>query len=551
MKKLDKEAIPQLRKFSRLAHYNEYNSNVVTMFLWNHVYEIFYEEHEHFILILVNYHHRFGWLMPLCEESYLKEAFFAMEKYSKDHHIAYEIHGMNQKLKDFCESNKMHFIYHNDIDAQDYVYDVEMQRSLSGKKMQKRRNHYNAFMKEYQHRFTYRPLKKDDKVIVFDFLEDWKNHHERKDEIETEMEGIDLLFDLFDELELKGMCIFIDDQLKAFSIYSELSDDMIEMHIEKADHSIRGLYVAILKYTLMEIDPKFKYLNREDDLGLESLRKAKSDLHPIYKVTKYIAYQGETKIIPANDDYKDQIIQLWKDAFQDEDEISSQFFFEYLYDPKQTHLLVHESKVLCMLQTRQMEIIKDQQKQQVIFIVGVATNPYYQKCGYMKKLLNHVLEIYKNSVILIQAYNWDLYKPFGFKEMYQLYLSHFEGLGNEKHEICSNSQHLLSLYQAFTQNKDGYRVRDLHYYEHFFIPYHQLFDEIMANDEAYIVVDKGHTLVSECIYMNEKALFELLNQFQSIDVIADIPLGKNQLVNRMMVKGDFDKNDHLYISEFY
>ena len=45
------------------------------------------------------------------------------------------------------------FIYEQDIDAQDYVYDIDMHKTLSGKKMQKRRNHFNAFMKEYEQRY--------------------------------------------------------------------------------------------------------------------------------------------------------------------------------------------------------------------------------------------------------------------------------------------------------------------------------------------------------------------------------------------------------------
>ena len=59
MKKLNKEDLPKLKEFSKKAQYNEYNSNVVTMVMWDHVYEIFYELHENFALILVNYHHRF------------------------------------------------------------------------------------------------------------------------------------------------------------------------------------------------------------------------------------------------------------------------------------------------------------------------------------------------------------------------------------------------------------------------------------------------------------------------------------------------------------
>lgn len=549
MKKLDKEALPKLKEFSHLAQYNEYNSNVVTMVMWDHQYEVFYELHEYFALILVNYHHRYGWLMPLCEEKYLKEAFSEMENYSKKHHLAYEIHGMNQKLKTFCEQNDIHFVYHNDINAQDYVYDIEMQRSLSGKKMQKRRNHFNAFIKEYKDRFVYQPLRKEDREIVFEFLEIWKNNHADPKAIENEMIGIARLFDWFDELQLKGGCIYIDGKLTAFSIYSELSDTMIQMHVEKADHAIRGLYVAILKYTLMDCDEKYLYLNREDDLGLESLRKAKSDLHPIFKIKKYVAYQGETKIIKASDEYYDQIKKLWLDSFPDEDEASTDFYFTNLYKPENTSLLVHESKVICMLQIREMELFKDGKIQKSALIVGVATNPYYQGCGYMRQLMDHVLEQSQYPFICIQAYNWELYQSFGFSTAYTHIYSHFVRLGEAEGKLCKDSLHLLNLYQQYTQNKDGYRIRDLSYYENYLLPYKQMDSEIWANEKAYLIVNQEHTLVSECIYTDKQALISLLNHFEEINVCSDIDFGNGIIRNSMMVKGDFERNASLFISE--
>lgn len=550
MKKLSKDGINEIKKFSKLANYNEYNSNVVTMFMWDHKYEVFYETHEHFVLILVNYHHRFGWLMPLCEEKYLNDAFKAMGDYSKKHHIAYEIHGMNQQLKHYCETNNIHFIYHNDVDAQDYVYDIEMQKTLNGKKMQKRRNHFNAFIKEYEHRFMYTNLTKDKESEIFEFLNKWKNEHIDPASIENEMIGIKRLFDLFDELNLHGGCLYIDGQLKAFSIYSELSQNTIQMHVEKADHKIRGLYVAILKYTLMHCDKKYKYLNREDDLGLASLRKAKSDLHPIYKIKKYIAFQGDTHIQKATCKHTDQIKKLWIESFKDEDEQSSAFFFDYLYHPEDAYLLMHESKVICMLQTRKMKIHKDGIDQDTFFIIGVATNPYYQSCGYMKQLMNYVLSQISSPFVCIQAYDWDLYKPFGFSETYMTYLSDFEKQGNSNGFICDDASFLLNLYQQFTQHKDGYRVRDLAYYQNYLIPYKKLDSEIIANEHAYIIVNKEHTFVSECIYTDKTALIQLLNRFSHIKVMADIPFDHDEIRNSMMVLGHFNRNDSLFINEF-
>ena len=55
---------------------------------------------------------------------------------------------------------------------------------------------------------------------------------------------------------------------------------MCQENIEKADESIRGLYQAILREFLIHEFPDFQYVNREDDMGLEGLRKAKLSYKP-------------------------------------------------------------------------------------------------------------------------------------------------------------------------------------------------------------------------------------------------------------------------------
>ena len=198
---------------------------------------------------------------------------------------------------------------------------------------------------------------------------------------------------------------------------------------------------------------------------------------------------------------------------------------------------------------REMTIFKDGHIQNTALIVGVATDPYYQGCGYMRMLMNHVLDESTFPFLLIQAYNWELYKPFGFEEAYLHFFSHFVRQGEANGELCYDSIHLLKLYEQFTKNKDGWRIRNIDYYENYLIPYKSMDSEIYANDQAYIIVNKEHSLVSECIYTDKEALISLLNRFEEIDVCADIAFGAYELRNSMMVRGSFERNEKLFISE--
>ena len=547
MKKLTFENYSELNQLSKLANYEEYNSNIVTMLMWNHYYEISYELFDHYAVILVKYPNKCAWLMPLCERNYLTDAFAYMKQYSMEHNLPFEVHGMTQEIKDYCENNHISFIYEQDIDAQDYVYDVKMHQTLSGKKMQKRRNHYNAFIKEYENRYIFRSLNKNDKSIVLNFMDEWMQTSDYKDSIEIEKMGISNLFDIFDEIHLKGGCIFVDNKLKGFNLYSELSDRMLQMHVEKVDKSIRGLSCALLKFTLQ--DCSYELMNREDDMGLEHLRKAKKDMNPIYKVKKYTAIYGNYEISHANDCDLSSIKELWIKSFDDEDEHTTEFYFHNLYDSKNTYLLKSKDEIISMLQIRYFDIMKDHKPLQVGLIFGVATNPKYQGCGYMKQLMNHILKEHSEKHLLIQAYNWDIYQSFGFKETYTYKQSLYESKGEYNGKPCYDAKHLLDIYQDYVKDKDGYRIRNVQYYEDFFIPYYKPYYEIFANENAYLVVDKEYHNVFECIYRNEEALISLLNRFDRILLNADIAFGEFKKCHMLMARGLFNKNDSLFIHE--
>ena len=85
--------------------------------------------------------------------------------------------------------------------------------------------------------------------------------------------------------------IFIDEQMEAFIIASRLKHSTIQIHVEKANKEIRGLYPAILKELLEHHFPDEKYVNREEDMGLENLRKSKQSLHPLKMIHKYCIYE--------------------------------------------------------------------------------------------------------------------------------------------------------------------------------------------------------------------------------------------------------------------
>ncbi|MBW1764419.1 MAG: DUF2156 domain-containing protein, partial [Deltaproteobacteria bacterium] len=92
----------------------------------------------------------------------------------------------------------------------------------------------------------------------------------------------------FDTLDYKGCVIKINSRIEAFSIGEQLNSNTAVVHIEKANPDIPGLYVAVNQFFCQDAWAEVEYINREQDLGIEGLRKVKESYYPDHMVNKYI-----------------------------------------------------------------------------------------------------------------------------------------------------------------------------------------------------------------------------------------------------------------------
>jgi hypothetical protein len=178
-------------------------------------------------------------------------------------------------------------------DLKDYLYDAQAMRTLAGKKLHKKKNHLNSFLREYEGRYEYRILCCSDRDEVLYFLDKWwENKVEAAEfvrQLDYEVMGVHDILKNCSVLNVKMAGVFIDGKLKAFTIgtYNAL-EKMAVIHIEKADPNIKGLYQFINQQFLIHAYPEEMVLvNREDDVGMEGLRKAKMSYYPIAFARKY------------------------------------------------------------------------------------------------------------------------------------------------------------------------------------------------------------------------------------------------------------------------
>lgn len=117
----------------------------------------------------------------------------------------------------------------------------------------------------------------------------WNSRREDDINVLNELKAIHKIFnnygDLREDIMIGG--VYIDSRLEAFAVGSKLNKDMALIHVEKANSDIRGLYQYINKEFLIKEFPDIKYVNREDDMGLEGLREAKMLYYPSRFIKKY------------------------------------------------------------------------------------------------------------------------------------------------------------------------------------------------------------------------------------------------------------------------
>lgn len=174
----------------------------------------------------------------------------------------------------------------------DYVYSIDRLASLEGKKLHAKRNYINRFVAENEWRFD--PMTSVTAPLCAELDREWMIERHESDEETAIAEALAIKKALteFDELGLDGAFLYAGGRPCAFTIGERLSEDTYVAHFEKADSSITGAYQMInrefARY-IKEKYPEVKYINREEDMGLENLRKAKLSYFPDFMEEKYTA----------------------------------------------------------------------------------------------------------------------------------------------------------------------------------------------------------------------------------------------------------------------
>jgi len=166
----------------------------------------------------------------------------------------------------------------------DYIYRRDELELMQGKNLKAKRNHVNKFLSEHPD-YEYRELTPEhfDECRRLQVLWNEEIHHDNPwygNTIESEHRMIETVFANWSELDILGGAIFVDGKMIAFSFGAAVTNDTFDTCVEKADRNISGAFSIINQQMAQHLPPQFRYINREEDMGLEGLRKSKTSYHP-------------------------------------------------------------------------------------------------------------------------------------------------------------------------------------------------------------------------------------------------------------------------------
>ncbi len=277
----DKDWIKELLQKSdfRGCEYN-FSNNMA----WHRLYETKIARYNDFY---ISCSHKYGvqFTFPAGEGDY-KSVFLEMKQYANDNNSPLVINSVtDENLYIFDELFPNEFTVSCSEDSFDYIYETEKMISLSGKKFHGKRNHLANF---YKNNWEYSVLTEKDFDDCIEFAVESYNLNMAYDDESSvsEQYAINMFFNHFEELDLHGGVIRIDGKVQGFTIGDAINSDTFDIHIEKANASIQGAYAAINNEFAKSAAYPYKYINREEDLGLEGLRKSKHSYHPAFLLKK-------------------------------------------------------------------------------------------------------------------------------------------------------------------------------------------------------------------------------------------------------------------------
>lgn len=299
------------------------------------------------------------------------------------------------------------FYFHADRGSYDYVYGINELADLKGRKFHRKRNHLKHFKKNHPD-YVVTPITLENMDRVCAFVDEWyrlKLEENPDGDYHNEQAALEKVFTHYVALEMEGLILEENGEMLGFTMASQMSNDTLDVHYEKARGDVDGAYTTINSEFANYIRNKYpdiKYLDREEDLGIPGLRKAKLSYFPHHLVKKYRALplQLEYTFTAPSDERLPELRELWKEAFGDNDAFLDEFY-STAFDTSRCRVATVGDQLAAVLYW--FDCVVDSQR--IAYVYAVATAKQFRGKGACHMLLEdthkHLQSLGFSGVVLV------------------------------------------------------------------------------------------------------------------------------------------------------
>lgn len=282
---------PIFEAYSKFINTKSYEYTYQSLYLWRKLCDTKYTVLDEALIINKNEEFKGSFFMqPIGYknenlEKIIKEL-IEIRKYYPTNYLFGDVN--KQFIDDIKKYTSFKVIGKSDLNDAEYIYATQQLINLNGKKYHNKKNHYNKFINTY----NYRTTEINSEKIKSDCLLLLKRWHSVKKAIDKELTmEIDAINDVLNNLKrlnLRTIAVYVENDIAGFSVGEKYADDMANILIEKADAKYNGIYAFINREFLSKQFTDTKYVNRQEDCGVEGLRKSKKSYNPIRMEEKFL-----------------------------------------------------------------------------------------------------------------------------------------------------------------------------------------------------------------------------------------------------------------------
>ena len=294
-RKVELEDQEVFQKYFKMNNCRGCEYTFANLYLWSQFYHVKAAVACDMLLTMSEWEDRLSFCFPIGDRENAAAALKELDAFCGERQKPFRLHGVTPGQFEFLEKlypGRFEIAYQRD--SADYIYETEKLAKLPGKKYHGKKNHINKFLKTYAS-WSYEPIDDENREECFQMALNWRrlNGCEEDEEKNAEMCVTLNSLRLYRELGLRGGLLRADGEVVAFSIGEPVTEDTFVVHIEKAYAPVPGAYPMINQQFVMHEAAGYAYVNREEDVGEEGLRRAKLSYHPVFLEEKGVVTQRQ------------------------------------------------------------------------------------------------------------------------------------------------------------------------------------------------------------------------------------------------------------------